>query len=172
MIGSDKYGMPSTRVCPIFISVEGNQVPSYYQGKYTPKNPEKYDGDPTIIIYRSSWELKAFNWCDTNSAVIKWSSEELVIPYRCPTDNRVHRYFPDLKLTVRDREGRTKTYIVEIKPDVQTRPPATPKRKTRRYIQEVMTWGKNEAKWKAAIEYCRDRGYEFKILTEHDLGVK
>lgn len=111
-------------------------------------------------------------WCDTNSAVIKWQSEETIIPYICPTDNRPHRYFVDFKIQVRDKEGKLKTYLVEIKPDSQTRPPSTPQRKTKRYIQEVMTWGKNDAKWKAAKEYCKDRGMEFVILTEHHLGIK
>lgn len=148
------------------------QKTKYYQGRYVPRNPEKYAGDPTQVIYRSSWELKFFNWCDSNSSVIKWSSEELVIPYRCPTDDRVHRYFPDALIKVRDKDGNIKTYLVEIKPDHQTRPPDPGKRKTKRYLTEVMTWGKNEAKWKAAREYCKDRGYEFMIITEHHLGIR
>lgn len=143
----------------------------YYQGKYTPKHPEKYVGDPTIIIYRSSWELRFMNWCDSNSSVVKWQSEETIIPYRCPTDNRVHRYFVDFKIQVKDKSGTLKTYLVEIKPDKQTRPPETPKRRTKQYINEVMTWGKNDAKWKAAREYCKDRGYEFIIITEKHLGI-
>ena len=67
--------------------------------------------------------------------------------------------------------GDVKTYLVEIKPDKQTRPPEVPKRKTRQYINEVMTWGKNDAKWRAAREYCKDRGIEFIILTEYHLGI-
>ena len=74
-------------------------------------------------------------------------------------------------IKVRDKSGNIKTYLIEIKPSAQTKPPEIPKRKTRRYIQEVFTWGKNEAKWKAAIEYAKDRGWEFKILTEHELGL-
>lgn len=144
----------------------------YLQGKYKPKNPSKYVGDPTDIIYRSSWELKFMNWCDSNTAVVKWASETTVIPYICPTDNRPHRYFVDFKIQVRNKMDELKTYLVEIKPDIQTRPPAPPKRKTKRYITEVMTWGKNEAKWRAAREYCKDRGYEFVILTEEHLGIK
>lgn len=144
----------------------------YYQGKYKPKNPLKYVGDPTDIIYRSSWELKFMMWCDSNPNVIKWSSETTIIPYVCPTDNRPHRYFVDFKIQVRTSTDALKTYLVEIKPDAQTRPPETPKRKTKRYITEVMTWGKNDAKWRAAREFCKDRGYEFIILTEHHLGIK
>lgn len=144
----------------------------YHKRKYTPIHPEKYIGDPTDIIMRSSWETKFALWCDQNPSVIKWSSETTIIPYKCPTDNRWHRYFVDFKIQVRDRTGHVKTYLIEIKPAVQTRPPQPASRRTKRYLQEVMTWGKNDAKWKAATEYCKDRGYEFKILTEHDLGIK
>ena len=134
-------------------------------------HPEKYRGDPTDIICRSSWETRFAIWCDHNSAIVEWSSETTVIPYRCPTDNRLHRYFVDFTIKVKDKAGGVKTYLVEIKPDMQTRPPIQPARKTQRYIQEVMTWGKNDAKWKAAREYCLDRGMEFIVLTEYDLGI-
>lgn len=143
----------------------------FYKGKYKLKNPQKYIGDPTNVIYRSSWELKFLLWCDTNPNIIKFSSEEIVIPYVCPTDNKRHRYFVDFLIKVKDKTGNIKTYLIEIKPSSQTKPPDVPQRKTRRYIQEVFTWGKNEAKWKAAIEYAKDRGWEFKILTEHELGL-
>ena len=144
---------------------------NYYKGKFKSKHPEKYAGDPTNIIYRSSWELKFMNWCDGNSSVLRWSSEETVIPYRCPTDNRLHRYFVDFRIQIRSRDGTSKTYLVEVKPDGQTRPPKYPGRKTKRYITESLTFMKNQAKWEAAVNYCRDRNWEFKILTEHDLGV-
>lgn len=139
--------------------------------KWTPKHPDKYSGDPTQIWARSSWEIKFFNWCDNSPAVISWSSEEIIIPYLCATDNRVHRYFPDALIRVNNSSGVIKTYLVEIKPFSQTQPPTTPKKKTKRYLTEVMTWGKNSSKWKYAKEYCLDRGWEFKIITEHDLGI-
>lgn len=144
----------------------------YHKRKFVPSKPEKYSGDPTNIIMRSSWETKFASWCDRNPNVVKWKSEETVIPYVCPTDNRIHRYFVDFQIQVRNKEGNLATYLVEIKPDSQTRPPIPPSRVTKRYITEVMTWGKNEAKWKAATEYAKDRGWEFKILTEHHLGIK
>ena len=144
---------------------------SYHKRKYTPIHPEKYQGDPTDIIMRSSWETRFAQWCDNNSNVVKWSSETTVIPYVCPTDNRPHRYFVDFKIQVKDVNGGTKTYVVEVKPDKQTRPPEIPARRSKSFINEVMTWGKNDAKWKAAREYCKDRGYEFVILTEYDLGI-
>jgi hypothetical protein len=146
-------------------------MPTYHKRKYKPVHPQKYVGDPTDIVCRSSWETRFAIWCDHNPAIIEWGSETTIIPYICPTDNRAHRYFVDFKIKVKDRTGRIKTYLVEIKPDKQTRPPDTPKRKTRQFINEVMTWGKNDAKWKAARDYCADRGIEFIILTEYDLGI-
>jgi hypothetical protein len=144
----------------------------YHKRKYTPIHPQKYKGDPTDIVMRSSWETKFAVWCDHNPSILEWSSETTIIPYKCPTDNKWHRYFTDFKIKVKDKDGKSKVYIVEIKPDKQTRPPQAPQRKTRRYLQEVMTWGKNEAKWEAAKEYCADRGWEFIILTEYQLGIK
>lgn len=149
-----------------------NNTKKYYQGKYTPTNVSKYEGDPTQIIYRSSWEKRFFIWCDTSDSVLKWSSETIIIPYICPTDNNIHRYFVDAKITVRDKNSNIKTYLIEIKPDIQTRPPVQKKRKTKGYINEVFTYAKNEAKWKAAIEYCKQRNYEFKLITEYELGLK
>jgi hypothetical protein len=143
----------------------------YHKRKYTPVHTEKYAGDPTNIIMRSSWETKFAIWCDHNPSIIQWVSEEIVIPYICPTDNRAHRYFVDFVIKVRERSGAIKTYLVEIKPDAQTRPPIKPSKTTRRYLTEVMAYGKNQAKWTAATEYARRRGWEFKVLTEYDLGL-
>lgn len=144
----------------------------FYKGKFKPKFPDKYLGDPTNIIFRSSWEKKFMVWCDSNSSVLKWQSEETVIPYRCPTDNKIHRYFVDFRIQIRDKMGVLKTYLVEIKPDSQTKPPAYPGRKTQRYLTEAMTFMKNQAKWKAAEQYAIDRGWNFVILTENHLGIK
>ena len=109
---------------------------------------------------------------DNNPSVIKWLSEETVIPYRCPTDNRIHRYYIDFKIKVRTKEDKIKTYLVEVKPHKQTLPPDYPGRQTRRYLTESLTFMKNQAKWKAAREFCKDRGYEFVIITENELGLK
>ena len=129
--------------------------------------PEKYTGDPTTIIMRSSWETKFASWCDKNPSIVKWSSEETVIPYRCPTDEKIHRYFVDFKITT----SVGKTYLVEVKPAKQTQPPEYPGRRTQRYLVESLTFMKNQAKWKAADEYAKDRGWEFKIITEYELGL-
>jgi hypothetical protein len=143
-----------------------------YKGKFHPKHPKKYGGDVQNIIYRSGWELKVMRKLDENSNVIEWHSEELAIPYISPVDNRYHRYFPDFLVKVRLPDGSLKTIVLEVKPMMQTKEPKFSKRRTRRYLTEVMTWGVNQAKWKAAEEYCADRGWEFKILTETNIGIK
>ena len=139
----------------------------FHKRKYTAIFPEKYTGDPTNIIMRSSWETMFASWCDKNPSVVKWSSEETIIPYRCPTDNHIHRYFVDFKITV----NTGKTYLVEVKPYKQTQLPEYPGKRTQRYLIESLTFMKNQAKWEAATNYAKDRGWEFKIITEHELGL-
>jgi len=143
-----------------------------YKGKFKPKNPEKYSGDPTNIIYRSLWERKCMVKFDENPNVLEWRSEEVAIPYLSPIDNRVHRYFPDFIIKVITKEGSKKTYMIEVKPKSQTKEPKKKKKITKAYLREVTEWGKNSAKWKAAEDYCSDRGWEFKILTEDEIFGK
>jgi len=142
-----------------------------YSGLFRPKNPKKYVGDPNNIVYRSSWECRVMDWLDRNRDIISWASEELIVPYISPVDNRLHRYFPDFLVKVRNKEGQLKTLMIEVKPKKQTQPPMQQRRITKQYITEVTTWGVNQAKWKAAEEYCLDRGWQFKIMTEEHLGL-
>jgi len=142
-----------------------------YSGRYQTMNPKKYKGDPRLVIYRSLWELKFMKWCDIHDHILEWGSEEIVVPYRSPLDGRVHRYFPDFYIKVRNKNGSFKKYIIEIKPKKQTLEPKIPKRKTKRYLTEVTTYVTNQAKWEAAKEWCLDRGLEFLILTEKELNV-
>jgi hypothetical protein len=136
-------------------------------------NPEKYAGDISNIVYRSSWELRTFQWADLNNSVIQWSSEETIIPFVCQTDNRLHRYFVDMKIKIKGIDGTIKDYVVEIKPYAQTMPPKFPGKQTKRYLQEVETFIKNQSKWKAAKEYAKERNMQFVILTEKELfGTK
>ena len=144
-----------------------------YKGKYQPAFPKKYKGDPQNIVYRSLWERTFMKYCDTNENILEWFSEEIAVPYRSPIDNKIHRYFPDFYIKVKESNGSIKKYIIEIKPKKQTVEPIPQKRKTKGYIYEVYEYAKNQAKWKAAEEWCSDRGYEFKVLTEDNLfGVK
>jgi hypothetical protein len=142
-----------------------------YSGTFRPKNPGKYAGDPNNIIYRSTWEARVMTWLDKNPSIVTWASEEIAIPYHSPVDNKWHRYFPDFLVKVKTQDGKTRTMMLEVKPKKQTQPPEKKKRVTKQYITEVATWGVNQAKWKSAIEYCKDRGWEFKILTEDHLGL-
>ena len=143
-----------------------------YQGKFRPRNYQKYKGDPTNIIYRSKWELKFMSWCDSNRSIFQWASEEIIIPYKSPVDNRWHRYYPDFYMKVQESNGSIKQYVIEVKPLRQTVKPKIPKRKTKSYIYETIEYAKNQAKWQAAKAYCKDRRYEFKVVTERELGIK
>ena len=142
-----------------------------YKGRFIPKNPQKYAGDPMEIIYRSSYELKFMKWCDTSESVLKWASEEIVIPYVSPMDNLVHRYFVDFYVEVMEKTGRRKKYLVEVKPYRFTVPPQVSQRKTQRFISEVKQWGVNNAKWSAARRFASQHGWEFMLVTEKDLGT-
>ena len=142
-----------------------------YKGKYYPSFPRKYKGDPTNIIYRSLWERKFMVYCDKNQNILEWASEEIAIPYRSPVDNRVHRYFPDFYMKVKERGGKIKRYVIEVKPAKQTKPPVKPKRQTKGYIREAYEYARNQAKWKMAKEFCADRQWEFKVVTEKELGI-
>ena len=140
-----------------------------YKGKYKPKHPEKYKGNPVSIIYRSLWERKFMVHCDNSESVLEWSSEEVFLNYYDPTTNRIRRYFPDFLIKVRESNGTIKKYMIEIKPKKQTAPPPKPKKQTKRYLQEAYEYAKNQSKWAAARERCADRGYEFKVFTENEL---
>ena len=142
-----------------------------YSGIFRPRNPNKYIGDHTNIIYRSSWECRLMDWFDRNPNVISWASEEVTVPYKSPVDGKFHRYFPDFVVKIREQSGKTKTMMIEVKPKKQTMEPQVQRRVTKQYINEVATWGVNQSKWKAATEYCLDRGWEFKLMTEDHLGL-
>ena len=141
-----------------------------YKGKYKVKNPQKYIGDSTNVIYRSLMELNFMKWCERSEKVLKWNSEEVVIPYISPMDKKRHRYFPDF--LIQTNKGWT---LVEVKPLVQTKPPKkiliekVTLKKKRRYVKAVKTWLVNEAKWNAAKKVCEVNGWKFELMTEKQL---
>ena len=143
-----------------------------YKGRYTPKNPKKYKGDHHNIVYRSLWERKFMVYCDNSDNILEWGSEEIIIPYLSPWDGKLHRYFPDFYIKVRQASGNIKKFIIEVKPKKQTRPPEPVHRKTKKWLNEVKTYSINEAKWKSASEWCSNNDMEFKILTEEELGIR
>ena len=144
----------------------------YHQGLFHPRHPKKYLGDVRNIIYRSSWELRFLQWCDSNDNIIEYASEEFSIPYLSPLDNRPHRYYPDFLIKVKEAAGVTKKYVIEVKPKRQTQPPKKRSRVTKSYISECKTYELNQAKWKYAREFCKDNSLEFKIITEDQLWNK
>jgi len=142
-----------------------------YSGKFRPKNPHKYDGNVDDIIFRSLWERQVMRWADENPKVVKWNSEEVIIPYLCETDNKIHRYFMDFKIQFNNDE----IFLIEVKPKKRTEPPKKPKRQTKRFLSESLTFVKNKSKWKAAKQYANKHGMKFVIWTEDtlkQLGIK
>jgi len=143
-----------------------------YKGVFRPSNPEKYRGDITKIIYRSSWERKFMEFCDHNSSILLWNSEGVVIPYISPVDGERHRYFIDFWIRMRDKHGNIVEKLIEIKPNAQRHPPKEPQRKTKRYFGAVKTYAVNQAKWKAAELIAEQNNMQFVVLDEYDLGIK
>ena len=135
-----------------------------YSGRYKVKNRSKYKGDPDNVVYRSHWEKLCFKWCDDSSDIIKWCSEEIVIPYFYDVDKRYHRYFVDLFIETKKGDK----LLIEIKPDKETKPPKNPNR-SKRYIKEATTFVKNQNKWEAATKFAKDNGYIFQVWTENTL---
>lgn len=141
-----------------------------YKGKYTIKNKSKYAGDSSKVVYRSLWERQAFRWCEDNPNIKFWNSEEVVIPYKYQVDGRIHRYFVDLLIEMKNGD----VYLVEIKPKKDTVPPKT-KRKTKKHLREVTTYIKNTDKWNAAAQFAEHKGWKFQVWTEDtlkNLGIK
>jgi hypothetical protein len=147
-----------------------NKCTNYKQGYFTPLIPSRYKGS-FPLIYRSSLELKFFRWCDSSSSpVIEWTSESYVIPYQSPLDGKIHRYFCDNSITLKDKTGVEHKYLIEIKPKRKTVPPTESKKKsTSTILFEKCEWVKSRAKWKAAEEYALKKNMRFIILTEEDL---
>jgi len=141
------------------------------QGKFRPKNPDKYIGDPSGIVYRSSWEKMFMTWCDTKEHVVAWQSEEKSIWYYDPVTKKKRRYFPDFLIKYK-KDGNLISEMIEVKPQSQIDgPPVNPKRRTKAWMNAVHTYITNQAKWKAAMEYCEDRGMSFRLISEKHLGL-
>lgn len=145
-------------------------------GTYKPVNPSKYIGDPNGIVWRSTWERAVFRWCDLNSSILKWASEEVVVPYFDRASNKTRRYFPDVLVLVDRGNNQTETILIEIKPKKECAPPTPPKKNTKkaqeRYINEMSTYATNQSKWEAAEDFCRRKGWKFMVLTEQHIFTK
>jgi hypothetical protein len=144
---------------------------STYKGKFRPRNPQKYLGNPGEIIFRSSWECKCMNYFDLHESVTQWASEEKAIPYYDPIQGKYRRYFPDFIIKYKSKSGEMMTEMIEVKPKKEViGPPENPKRRTKAWYASVRTYITNQAKWKAARKYCEERGWKFQIFTEDQIG--
>jgi len=127
---------------------------AFKQGIYKPVNRHKYKS-LRLPEYRSSWELKFFKWCDSNTNVLEWNSESVIVPYISPVDGKIHRYFIDGYMTLKEN-NITKNYLIEIKPYKQTIPPVESNRKKKSTIlYEKITYAVNQAKWSAARQFAK-----------------
>lgn len=140
----------------------------FKQGIFKPTNPDKCL-NKAEIFYRSHLELRLMKMCDKNPVVLEWSSESVIIPYKNPVKNTVSRYFVDAYIMLNTSEG-PKKFLIEIKPEKQTKPPVPSKRKsTKTILYENATWAVNKKKWEAAKQFAKKKGMEFMIITEKDL---
>ena len=141
--------------------------------QFRPENPKKYIGDITKIVSRSSWETKMFRWCDNNPSVIRWNSEDIVIPYFSSADEKMRRYHIDVYAAIKMADGTIKQYLIEIKPNSQTKKPIMRGRKKKEtYLKECYTFQVNSDKWEHAKSWAKQNGMEFIIMDEFDLGLK
>ena len=138
------------------------------KGRFKPKNPQKYKGDPRNIIYISSWERDVMHWLDDRSDVKYWMSEERCYWFHHPIKKRMARYFPDF-IVCFQRDYGEEIRVLEIKPKKYCSPPKTPKRKTKSYYYHLEQYAINMAKWKAMEKECENRGWNFQILTEDNV---
>lgn len=141
-----------------------------YRGKYVPTNRDKYIGDVTKIRYLSSWELKMFVWCDKSPKVVRWNSEDFIVKYLSPIDNRIHRYLIDVYVEVLQLDGSIQRKLLEIKPAKECKPPRKSKNMAH-YYKALRTWKVNEAKWASARHVAEMNNMTFHLITEKELGI-
>jgi len=154
-----------------------NKADKYHQGYYKLVNPMKYIGNPTEVIFRSSWEYKFMIYCDLNSGVLKWGSEVFKIPYN-DRMGHPHVYIPDFYLETKnkDHDGLMNRFLVEIKPDKEIREPVIPngnisEKKLKALEYQITAWQKNKYKWVYAMEWCKARDIKFWLVTEENLNT-
>jgi len=150
-----------------------SNIPSKHGMQFIPKHKEKYKGDYPIQI-RSSYEQKFAAWCDANDNIVHWTSESVEIPYFDPVKMKQRRYIPDFIIKVKDKTLKNdRVWLVEVKPLKECTQPVNTKGKSKKTkIYEATTYATNSAKWKAAIKYCKAKGWSFKIITERELFSK
>jgi hypothetical protein len=135
----------------------------FAQGKFTPKNPEKYIGTRTPT-YRSSWEWAFMQFCDNNPSIQRWASEAIKIPYRDPLTGKQTIYVPDFFINYVDKNGKMHAEVIEVKPASQAL-----REKVGRNKMNQAHYIKNMAKWEAARAWCSQQGIFFRVVSENDI---
>ena len=135
----------------------------FSQGIFTPKNPQKYIGKGSIR-YRSGWEHQFMHFLDDHPSIKQWASEAISIKYENPIVQKTKSYVPDFFIIYEDAHGNRKGELVEIKPHKETTLEAAG-RSQKAQIQAVV----NQAKWRAAKEFCDRNGIQFRVVTEHEM---
>jgi TnsA endonuclease N terminal len=146
-----------------------------HKGAFRPRNPQKYLGrNISQIVYRSSWELSAMLEFDSNVNVVAWMSESLPsktvhsgidgIPYRNPFTGKPAIYVPDFFVMYVDRNTTKHSEVIEIKPSDEILG-FTGKVSNLKEARQIL----NAAKYIAAVDFCRKRGWVFRIITEREL---
>jgi hypothetical protein len=135
----------------------------FAQGKFALKFPEKYIGGKTPT-YRSGWEFAFMKMCDENTAITKWASESIKIPYRNPFTGKYTIYVPDFFIVYNDKTGKEHVELIEVKPSQQTFLEETGNSRSNKahYIL-------NQAKWGAARAFCKQKGITFRVINEQDI---
>ncbi len=141
----------------------------FKQGYFRPRHPKKYKGNVNNIRFLSSYEKSFFEFLDNNPSVLLWASEEISIPYIKPTTGRVHKYYPDIWVKYKNKDGIIIQDLIEIKPEKQTKPPKTVGKSKKTQIYEAITWAINKSKWKSAKLFCIKYNMNWKIITEKDI---
>jgi hypothetical protein len=135
----------------------------FAQGKFTPKNPDKYIGTKSPT-YRSSWEFHFMKFCDEHPSIAKWASESIRIPYKNPLTGKHTIYVPDFFIAYADKAGKQRVELIEVKPANQAI-----REKVGRSRVNQASYIVNQAKWEAAYAYCKQKGITFRIITENDM---
>ena len=161
------------------------------QGYARIKHPEKYVGDPNLIIYRSTWEYAFIKYCDSSPSVKRWSSEPVSIPYydrvskleEChrlglnpndPANWEVKHYHMDFWVEMDKGNDKVEKIFIEIKPAEKLKKPIPPPKDAtiaqhKKFNKAAKEYLINEAKFAAAQEFAKKNNAKFYVFTEHTL---
>lgn len=104
------------------------------------------------VKYRSSYELEFCKVLDAANCVASWDYECIWIRYRYRGKPR--SYLVDFIVTLTTGQK----FLIEVKPRSF-------------YDRAMQTRDMNWHKWNAAISFCQQRNWQFKVITEQSIPV-